>query len=345
MDQFFDFIDEHLLIDLPMEGATYTWSSGGDPVTLSRLDRFLISGEWEEKFPDVVQAVLERITSDHVPLVLDCGGLCSRKTPFRFENMWLRVEDFQGTVRSWWEGAIVTGAPSFILTHKIRALKLALNHWNKDVFGNLESRKNRVFADFSEIDRLEEAGGNVESLCTRRASCPAVLAEIVCMEEISWRQKSKALWLKEGDRNTKIFHRLANAHKRSNHIRRIQVEGVELWREEEVRSGIVSFYQKLYTEPLGWRPKLDGLPFKAISRMERDGLELPFTEEEVLKALSSYNGDKAPGPDRFTMRFLLESWAVVKNEVMSTFQKFHSTSVFEKSLNASFISLIPKNGN
>ncbi|XP_059650347.1 uncharacterized protein LOC132296126 [Cornus florida] len=39
------------------------------------------------------------------------------------------------------------------------------------------------------------------------------------------------------------------------------------------------------------------------------------------------------------------SWAVVKNEVMSTFQEFHSTGVFEKSLNASFIVLIPKKGN
>ncbi|XP_059658619.1 uncharacterized protein LOC132304937 [Cornus florida] len=205
-----------------------------------------------------------------------------RRSPFRFENMWLRAEDFQGKVRSWWEGVSVTGSPSFMLTKKLRSLKFDLKKWNKDIFGNLEWRKNRALVEFSEIDRLEEAGGDVEELRSKKASRQAAFAEIASMEEILWRQKSRALWLKEGDRNTNFFHRLANAHRRSNHIGRIRVEGVELWREEELHNVIVSFYQKLYLKPLAWRPKLDGLHFKAISELDRDGLEIPFTEDEVL---------------------------------------------------------------
>ena len=41
------------------------------------------------------------------------------------------------------------------------------------------------------------------------------------MEETSWRQKSREIWLKEGDRNTGFFHRIANSHKKSNTIERI----------------------------------------------------------------------------------------------------------------------------
>ncbi|XP_059658879.1 uncharacterized protein LOC132305222 [Cornus florida] len=265
MTQFSDFIDGHLLIDLPLQGATFTWSSGRESVTLSRLDRFLISGDWEEKFPDVTQAALVRVTSDHVPLVLDCGGMRSRRTPFCFENMWLRAEDFQGKVQSWWEEAVFTGSNSYVLAKKFQILKSELK---KASHGISTLSKSVLLGDF---------------------------AEIATMEEISWRQKSRALWLKEGGCNTKFFHRLANAHRRYNNIGRIRVNGLELRKEDEVRGGIVSFYQQLYTETLEWRPKLDGLHFDAISTLDSDMLEIPFSEEEVLKALSSCYGDKAPG--------------------------------------------------
>ena len=40
---------------------------------------------------------------------------------------------------------------------------------------------------------------------------------LASLEEISWRQKSKALFIKEGDNNTRFFHRIASSHRRTNH--------------------------------------------------------------------------------------------------------------------------------
>jgi exonuclease III len=39
------FIDDKFLVDLPMSGRSFTWYKG-DGLTMSRLDRFLLSEEW-----------------------------------------------------------------------------------------------------------------------------------------------------------------------------------------------------------------------------------------------------------------------------------------------------------
>ena len=72
---------------------------------------------------------------------------------------------------------------------------------------------------------------------------------LASLEEISWRQKSKALFIKEGDNNTRFFHRLANSHGRTNQIRGVEVEGALYEDESEVTNPIVDFYKKLYQEP------------------------------------------------------------------------------------------------
>ena len=54
--------------------------------------------------------------------------------------------------------------------------------------------------------------------------------------------------MKEGDNNTRFFHQVANSHRRTNHIRGIEVDGVIYEDEEEVRAKAVHFYQSLYIE-------------------------------------------------------------------------------------------------
>lgn len=53
------------------------------------------------------------------------------------------------------------------------------------------------------------------------------------------------------------------------------------------------------------------------------------------------NGDKAPGPYGFSMTFFQTRWKVLKVDIMNVFQKFHLRRKFKKSLDATFISLVP----
>ena len=61
MVNFSDFISELGLIDLPFEGGTFTWSNSSEVASCSRLDRFLLSLDWEEHFPNIHQRRLQRL--------------------------------------------------------------------------------------------------------------------------------------------------------------------------------------------------------------------------------------------------------------------------------------------
>ena len=71
---------------------------------------------------------------------------------------------------------------------------------------------------------------------------------------------------------------------------------------------------------------------------------MPFIEEEIYAALMDMNGDKAPGPDDFTVAFWQSSWELVKEEIMDLFREFYDQRSFAKSLNSTFLVLIPKKG-
>ena len=105
---------------------------------MSRLDGFLVSADWESKFSNVIQRTLPRPVSDHCPVLLDSDGIKSGPSPFRFENMWLKVEGNKDLLRGWWQDLQFTGSFSFVLASKLKALKGILKVWNKEVFGRVE---------------------------------------------------------------------------------------------------------------------------------------------------------------------------------------------------------------
>ena len=90
------------------------------------------------------------------------------------------------------------------------------------------------------------------------------------------------------------------------------------------------------------RPVLDDVGFSSISVGDASWLDRRFEEEEVFGVISDCNGEKALGLDGFSMAFFQFCWCVLKTEIMVVFHNFHTQAVFEKSLNASFLALIPK---
>ncbi|XP_022883784.1 uncharacterized protein LOC111400614 [Olea europaea var. sylvestris] len=181
MEEFSDFIRENMLVDLPMIGGDFTWSSNQDQPVLSRIDRFLICGEWETKYSDVIQRRLGRVYSDHFPIMLTGNRTGGGRRPFRFEKMWLKVE----------------GSPSFVLDQKLKSFKRDLKKWNEEVVGNVNCHKIQCLSEIDELDRWEESRRLVGEEKEKRRALREELEMLVEMDEIAWRQKSRVNWLKE----------------------------------------------------------------------------------------------------------------------------------------------------
>ena len=123
------------------------------------------------------------------------------------------------------------------------------------------------------------------------------------------------------------------------------MDGILYEDKSDVRSQVVHFYQKFYEETKVGRPTMDGLDFACIEEEERLSLEREFMKEEVIQVLREMEGDKAPGPEGFTMTFFHKCWSVVEKNVIDFFEHFHRHFVFERCMNASFLTLIPKKSN
>ncbi|RVX03362.1 hypothetical protein CK203_019838 [Vitis vinifera] len=253
MRRFSEVLDELALRDLPLQGGPYTWSGGLNGQSRSRLDRFLISEDWENHFSGVSQCTLPRPVSDHSPILLDGGGVRRGPIPFRFENMWLKEEGFKELLKGWWQGFNCSGSYSFVLSEKLKALKERQRTLNEQ---ELEARK----------EAKEE------------------FKKWAIMEEISWRQKSRQIWLKEGDKNTGFFHKMANSNSRRNCLKKIKVRGIWLSDDQDIQRGVVRAYQDLLSDPGGWHPSMSSLEFDSIGREEAARLEEMFSWKRSLNS-------------------------------------------------------------
>ena len=84
----------------------------------------------------------------------------------------------------------------------------------------------------------------------------------------------------------------------------------------------------MYTQHITWRPKVDGLSFLSIDADESTWLERNFEEQEVLEVIRRRGR-------------MVSQWLFLEN-IMAVFMEFHSQQKFDKSYNATFVSLIPK---
>ncbi|XP_047257605.1 uncharacterized protein LOC124889670 [Capsicum annuum] len=273
MKEFSDFIEDMELIDLQLTGASYTWFKGDNHTTASRIDRILISTEWNNLFSNLKQTTFQRVTSDHVPIAFLCGQREWPKSYFKFENGWLYAEGFVDKVKEWWSDFEFHRKSNYVLACKFKALKGKLKDWSRMEQGNLKLKKNSILNQMAEIESLLNNRALTEKETARKATLFMEYEGCLKNEEVAWRHWTFWETISEPNR---------------------------------IKEEVIFFYKKLSIELEDWRPpeNINNLP--TITEAEKEALQTVFEEQEVFECLKLCAIDKAPGPDGFTMGFYIK---------------------------------------
>ena len=154
-------------------------------------------------------------------------------------------------------------------------------------------------------------------------------------------------WLKGGDRNTRFFHQQASQRRRRNFISELQDDqGTAHSGDEAVGSLFVNYFTNLFqtSTPTDFSTVLQGIEPVITTEMNSQ-LTRPFMRQEVDNAIKQMGPLKAPGPDGMSPIFYQTFWDSIGTDVSSAVLSCLNSGSILKSINHTYITLIPKNQN
>ena len=110
---------------------------------------------------------------------------------------------------------------------KIKDTKSRMKRWLANKKLNAFS-VNDLEVRLKNIDTEANLVGWTVRVKEERKSILSKMWEGMRRDESTWRQKSRVKWLKEGDRNSKFFHTIANGRRKHNFISELSFDGKTL---------------------------------------------------------------------------------------------------------------------
>lgn len=162
-------------------------------------------------------------------------------------------------------------------------------------------------------------------------------------QEIYWKQRSKQFWLREGDQNTKIFHKFATTRRRQNQVVRLKDEEGE-WKEEkeDVRKVIVDYFSEIFQSSMNEESVSDRERVKQVTDEQNQELVMPVRSEEVKQVVFAMHPDKSPGIDGLNPGFFQAYWGILGDDVIRFCEQFFMTGELPRDSNRTVVCLIPK---
>ena len=112
-----------------MHDRRFTWTNERDNPVMTKIDRLLVSVDWELHHSDVLLQALSTNISDHTPLHLTTSAPFCPKRRFRFEMYWTKLEGFEQAVRDAWVCDDTIVDPFKRMDALLRNTAVALQAW------------------------------------------------------------------------------------------------------------------------------------------------------------------------------------------------------------------------
>ncbi|XP_026398200.1 uncharacterized protein LOC113293976 [Papaver somniferum] len=344
MKDFCDFYDANELIDIPIHGAKYTWIKKGSLTSMSKIDRFMTTADWDDHFTGILVKALGRPFLDHKPIILTCDLEDCGAPPWRCESMWLLEPGFLDLLETWWVSLAnnFTGSSGFILTKKLQALKGKIKECNRNVFGKIDRKCEQNYLLIQWLDQKIDDEDISESEVITHDNLMLESEKLADMKEHFWRDISRIRWIEDGDRNTSYFHRIAKIRRIRNTFCSLKIDSVIVEDKNLIKSSIIDHFISRFKLTDNTNISIGELNFKTLSVEDAVWIERPILIEEVLSALKLLGQNRAPGPDGFQVGIILRCWNFMKDDIMRVVKDFETSGKIDWRLKSTFLALIPK---
>ncbi|WJX64016.1 hypothetical protein P8452_48843 [Trifolium repens] len=236
------------LIDMGAAGPKFTWRGplyhGGQRI-FERLDRALCNTRWRLDFPDGFVKVLPRLDfSDHHPILISPREAPHPVAPrqFKFESAWLGEANYQDMLKTCWKRRDS-------IANNLHSVEREIKIWKYQHLDQVLHIKKELMARIAGVQRRIQGGVSNEGLRNLEHRLQSELSDILKKEELMWFQRSRAKWLRDGDRNTRYYHLKTVKRRRQNNILMLKDEqGQWIDKEDQLQDLANEFYKKLFTD-------------------------------------------------------------------------------------------------
>ncbi|GAU35861.1 hypothetical protein TSUD_63510 [Trifolium subterraneum] len=276
------------LFDLGFSGSPFTFHRSS---LKERLDRVVCNSAWQQLFPSSSVIHLPLSTSDHCGLWLRPSpetNAGNRHNYFKFLGSCLDHPDFSNQVRNSW-----TSTSDW--QENVDRITANLKTWNRNVFGNIFKRKERILKRLEGINRVIQEG-NSDHLIRLKSELWEEYRQITQQEENYWFQQARSKWITLGDNNTRYFHQSTLVRRCHNKIMALQDANDQwIYDEDDLKQHVLDFYHQLYSTSGQVYPNFISITtFPNISDVDMNYLGSTVTSHECISSASmsiNWNGD------------------------------------------------------